>query len=83
MHAHNVYAAPLTVYPNPAADQVVVMTGSNQPSQMQIFTIDGRLVQSQTIAGEAVIDLSNYSGGVYIVRVHDRSGIRTAKMVKK
>ena len=77
------HAAPLTVYPNPAADQVVVMTGSNQPSQMQIFTIDGRLVQSQTIAGEAVIDLSNYSGGVYIVRVHDRSGIRTAKMVKK
>jgi len=74
--------APLTVYPNPATDQVILLTGSNLPASMQLFSIDGRLLHSQTIGSETTVDLSDLPHGVYIVRVSDRVGVRTARMVK-
>ncbi len=76
------HTTPLTIYPNPATDHIVVLTGSNMPSTMQIFSIDGRLVKIQQIAGEAVVELGTLARGVYIVRLQDRVGVRTAKIVK-
>ena len=35
-----------------------------------------------TATNETAIDISNLTGGVYFVRVHDNAGVRTAKFVK-
>lgn len=73
----------LVVFPNPTDDQVIVRTGSNRPEQLELFAADGRLMFSKPVYSEAVIDLSSLASGVYYVRVHDRSIVRTAKVVKK
>ena len=73
----------LVVAPNPAANVVTVLTGSNKPETLEIFSIDGRMVQKTTITSSATIDLSELDKGVYIMRVQDRAGVRTAKVVKQ
>jgi subtilisin family serine protease len=73
----------LVVAPNPAANVVTVLTGSNKPETLEIFSIDGRMVQKTTITSSATIDISELDKGVYIMRVQDRAGVRTAKVVKQ
>jgi len=75
--------ATLVVYPNPAQQQVVVRTGSNMPASMELFAIDGRRVMQCTVSDEATLDISALNDGVYIIRVQDRTGVRTAKVVKR
>lgn len=68
---------PLHVYPNPATGQVMVNTNCGQPQQMDIYTIDGRRMLTETVRIETALDVSSWPRGVYIVRV----GSRTEKLV--
>ncbi|MBP5548434.1 MAG: S8 family peptidase [Bacteroidales bacterium] len=72
----------LVAFPNPTRDNVTVLTGSNKPEQMELFSSDGRKILQQTVSGQATIDISTLPRGVYFLRVHDITGIRTAKVVK-
>ena len=72
----------LIVFPNPTANRVTVVTGSNEPELMEVFTIDGHRVMSRNIVSNTEIDLGGMAQGVYFVRVHDRAGVRTAKLIK-
>ena len=72
----------LIVFPNPTANMVTVVTGSNEPELMEVFTIDGHRVMSRNIMSNTEIDLGGMAQGVYFVRVHDRAGVRTAKLIK-
>ncbi len=71
----------LVVFPNPANDYAIVRTGSNQEALMQIYTINGKLINQSKIISEAVVDVSKITPGIYIVRVTDRVGVRTEKLV--
>lgn len=71
----------LVVYPNPATDRVTIITGSNLPQPMELFSADGRCVMRGSIASQQTIDLSKLSRGVYFVRVHDRAGVRMEKII--
>ena len=73
----------LVVFPNPTNDRVTVRTGSNRPERMELYTIDGRMVGSQTVTSEGSVDLSRLVSGVYFIRIHDTRGVRTAKIVKR
>ena len=73
----------LVVYPNPTSDKITVLTGSNNPETMEIYAIDGRLVMRKTVMSQTVIDLGDMAQGVYFIRIQDRAGIRTAKVVKR
>ena len=72
---------PLTVYPNPANYDVTILTGTNIPTEVEIFASDGKKVLSQTIVAEGTINISQLVHGIYIARVQDRLGVRTAKIV--
>ena len=64
---------PLRIYPNPAADRVIVHTGCGQPQTLEIYSIDGHRLLHQPIHTEATLDLAGWQRGVYIVRVGNRS----------
>lgn len=72
----------LIVYPNPATSQITVRTGSNKPLRVEILSALGQRIMTATATNETAIDISNLTGGVYFVRVHDNAGVRTAKFVK-
>lgn len=72
----------LVVYPNPTTNLVTIRTGSNKPESMELYTVDGRRVMRQTVTAETVLDLSPLPNGVYMIRIVDRTAVRTAKVVK-
>lgn len=72
----------LVVFPNPSTDKIIVRTCSNKPETMTVYTVDGRNVMQCNVTGESTVDISHLPNGVYIVRVADTRGIRTAKLVK-
>ena len=72
----------LVVFPNPTSANITIITGSNEPETMEMFAIDGRCIMRKTICSNAVVDLSNLAQGVYFIRIQDRAGIRTAKIIR-
>lgn len=72
---------PLSIYPNPAYSQVTILTGTNQPTEVEIYSTDGKKVMTQTVTAEGVINVSRLTHGIYVARVQDRTGVRTAKIV--
>ena len=63
------------VYPNPASQQVTVPFNLHETGSalLQVYTIDGRLVESRTVVAgqsQAQIDVRNYAKGLYVVRLN-------------
>lgn len=73
----------LVVFPNPANTQATILTGTNQPSTLQLYNVNGQLVQQCNVSSEHTIDLSNMERGVYVVRVSNQNGVRSSKIVVK
>jgi len=75
----------VSVYPNPAAD-IISIRAENAISQVQICTVDGRMVQISTkgISTGVEIDLVGMVSGMYLARVHFADGVQTvARFVKE
>lgn len=67
----------LQVYPNPAAEQVTVLTGRHNPERIEIYSADGRRVLTQEVTMEGTINVGQLPHGVYIVKC----GARIARLV--
>jgi hypothetical protein len=70
----------VVVYPNPANDKLLI-TGSFENAQVQLFTMSGRLVyQSVKEAKQTLIDVSRFENGVYILKVISQKGVVPKKV---
>jgi len=68
------------VYPNPAKDELLV-SGSFVNAQIQLFTIDGRLVyHSAKETKQVPINVSCFENGVYILKINSDKGIVARKV---
>lgn len=77
----------MSVYPNPASDQIYLSTSALQEktAQLSILTIDGKLVHQRSLQikqGEQVrpIDVSHLPAGLYFVKVQTNAGLATEKI---
>jgi hypothetical protein len=68
--------ADIQIYPNPVADFATVNYKNWQKNaQLQLITVDSKLVLSQAIQTEtSQIDLTNVENGTYFIQVLDASG---------
>lgn len=73
----------LVLFPNPAENQVEIVTTNMEPETLNIFSISGQLVKSQQVNNGETISLQGLPSGVYIVNTIGKLGIRTQKMVIK
>ncbi|CAM3422811.1 hypothetical protein FLLO111716_09420 [Flavobacterium longum] len=72
----------ISVYPNPAQDQVNISCG-NAVHSVEIFDIQGRILQiSSPNSSQAVIDLSNRASGTYFFRIRSEAGTIVTKVIK-
>ncbi len=80
-----VSSARLTVYPNPANDQVSIGMDENMlGSNLSITDLTGREVLHSTVqVSNPQIDIRNLSPGVYFVTVENEKGRMTRKLVKE
>lgn len=77
---------PLRLFPNPTSGSFVLSLDEPLQEQVniQVRSIDGRLLQQynyQSFQSE-VIDLSNYSSGVYILQFRTEEGVTTRRVIK-
>lgn len=65
--------AAFSIYPNPANNEVQVVFGNNHRSfSVEIYTMNGVLVaHSQNSASTQVLDISELSSGIYLVKAGD------------
>lgn len=68
---------PLHIYPNPTTGQVTVKTNCGDLQPMTVYGMDGRRVMQAEVRDEVTLDVSQWTKGVYVVRV----GSRTEKLI--
>ena len=75
----------LILYPNPAENELTVYTGFRDKTgaALLIYSLDGRLLQTKTIAGlKDVLDISVLEKGMYLLRMKAKGFFRTGKFIK-
>lgn len=79
----------LTVYPNPAGDVVTIDFGtvSESPVRIELLSITGQVLQSETrtgITGQYLLDISGVPAGTYMIRtVSVPAGTGSAIIIKQ
>jgi hypothetical protein len=70
------------IYPNPAEEYVTIETP--EIALIEISNIEGQIITRLNINdNKAVIDISDFSSGVYIIRAQTNSGVTTKEFIKE
>lgn len=72
------------VFPNPTSDYLQIITSEAEQKTVSIYNTNGQLMQTQSFAGEANINVTTLPAGAYIYKIQLPSGqILTGKWIKK
>jgi lysozyme len=72
----------LLIYPNPAQDELTIVTP--QKSTLEILNIEGQIIKTiNSTEKQTIIDLSDLSRGVYIIKAKTEKGIAVKKFIKE
>lgn len=73
----------LSVYPNPAYDNLYI-TSSENITDITIYNMLGQKVkQTEVKSNESIIDVSNLNSGTYFIIVNSTTGSNTQKIIIK
>lgn len=71
----------LKIFPNPASNILNIL--SNENTTIEIYSMEGRLIESQSVQGNFTLNVADYKSGIYFVRSVDANGnISQQKFVK-
>ena len=71
----------LLIYPNPSSGSFTIETEETTPQVVEVFDITGRVILSQTIIGNTVINAGNLPDGMYNVKVSGNNTIVNKKVI--
>ena len=69
---------PVSLYPNPAS-RVVYIQGSRPPEKVQLYTLNGQLVDEHVRS--KAIPVRDLHSGIYLVKIHTASQVVSRKLV--
>jgi hypothetical protein len=74
----------LRVYPNPVRDVLTISMGNNSGNcSYSLFNVDGVLIKSGKIQGTTLsINMTDYSSGIYLLRISTNEGIVVKQIMK-
>jgi uncharacterized repeat protein (TIGR01451 family) len=70
------------VYPNPAANYLIIEANITADALYQIMDVNGKLLLSNTLESLKPIDISTLQGGFYMVNIITNQGKATYKLIK-
>jgi len=76
----------LSVYPVPAEDILNVKWNENYISDLRLFDSSGKLIyfeKEKSLSNPHLIDISNFSAGIYYLRINNEKGVATKKITIK
>jgi len=74
----------LNIYPNPT-DNIVNITSKEPLQQLQVFDIKGTLIQVRNNMNtqDAIVDITHFSSGIYLLHITTQEGVYTQKIQKR
>jgi hypothetical protein len=70
-------------YPNPVKD-ILNLSYNQEISFVEVFNLLGQKVSSNAInANQGQVDMSNFSNGVYLVKVTSNNQVKTIRVIKE
>lgn len=64
-----------SVYPNPAKDQIHIVNKTIEPFNLHLIDSSGRFIHSEVITSAVYIDTSEYSRGMYTLRIENKETV--------
>ncbi|MBU0489798.1 MAG: T9SS type A sorting domain-containing protein [Bacteroidetes bacterium] len=73
----------ISVYPNPATDQIRILNAENNSQFVVLNALGMQITSGTTTPNQTVINVSNWSTGVYFIRLSNGGNSRTIRFVKE
>jgi hypothetical protein len=74
----------VTLYPNPSNDKVQLTFNAVGPTQLQVLTTDGKILQKvQTAEPTITLDVNNLAQGVYFIQLENGGKSLMVKFIKQ
>lgn len=74
----------IIIYPNPATDKLFVNSNGLDVNKIQLIDSTGKIIYTvNKLEQNQSIDLSTFSRGLYLIKVHTSNGIYTEKIIKR
>ncbi|MFM7106974.1 MAG: T9SS type A sorting domain-containing protein [Flavobacteriales bacterium] len=67
----------ISIFPNPANDRIQIMASGKY--QLQITDIQGRVIETRSIIGGDIIDVSEFPNGIYLARMSNPGKTETLR----
>jgi Concanavalin A-like lectin/glucanases superfamily/Secretion system C-terminal sorting domain/HYR domain len=73
------------VFPNPASDIVTIIPGTNQNINLSIYNMTGSMVYfKENINSESIVlNIENYSRGIYLIKLASENNFEVIKLIKR
>lgn len=71
----------LSIYPNPAKEQIVIETSETDKQVLYLYDIHGKHLLTKNMSGKTIIDVTTFEEGVYTISIKGNSGITNRKLV--
>ena len=74
----------VSVYPNPAIDQVVVESQGTNMEKVTLYDLKGRTVYSESTTSNRIqVSVSNLQAGIYVLKVKTADGMAVKRIMKQ
>ncbi|TVZ55339.1 putative secreted protein (Por secretion system target) [Lutibacter sp. Hel_I_33_5] len=75
----------ISAYPNPVSKSLNIVTDLNTKAEIRLFSLDGKLVyfSKEKSLRNHKIDTSEFSSGIYFLRINSENQIITRKIIKE
>ncbi|MBX2944379.1 MAG: T9SS type A sorting domain-containing protein [Cyclobacteriaceae bacterium] len=74
--------AGISVMPNPVTDYLKIQLPHQQPAQLTLLDLSGKVVLKKFINETCMVDVRDLAAGIYIVKLQTGNGRRTIKIIK-
>ncbi len=73
----------LRIIPNPASEKVTLLFSDSIEGRIELFDIGSRLIYQAAVSGSKFeLNISTLNKGFYFIRLSDKKGTRSAKLIK-
>lgn len=76
---NNISTSKVKVYPNPVKD-ILSIKSDEKIDKTEVYSMDGKLIKTNLNTDK--VDFSNLSKGIYILKMHTKSGVKSEKIIK-
>lgn len=65
---------PINIYPNPTKNILNIVVPDAQALKIDVYSIDGKLIERKSITKNIIIDVSKYQSGLYFINATNSKG---------